>query len=238
MTTNSASNVRRLALLSGLGDDEIRAVAPYFQQRQFAAGEVVREAGDSMDSVLIPVRGRLEMLTAGSMRPVSTVEPGDMAGLDCLLSEGPQPMCCRAASDSIVLELRRQDFLQIANAPRTLGLRVVHQVLKHLARQLRHIDEVLDAWAMSPEPARSQPDRPADGSTLVRPPPVEPLEPEPDPQARKRKRRKVTDTDEQLLDRIRQYSEKAGLGDLDDVRISRSGDQMIKPPAYDSIRRR
>lgn len=237
MTTNSASNVRRLALLSGLDDDEIRAVAPYFQQRQFAAGEVVREAGEPMDSVLIPVRGRIEILTADSMRPVATVEPGDMLGLDCLLSEGPQPMFCRAASDSIVLELKRHDFLEIANAPGTLGLRVIHQVLKHLARQLRHVDEVLDAWATPPEPARPQPTQAAEGP-LVKPPPVEPLEPEPDPKARKRKKRKVTETDEQLLDRIRQYSEKAGLGDLDTVRVSRSGDQMIKPPGYDSVRRR
>ena len=238
MTTSSASNVRRLALLSGLDDDEIRAVAPYFQQRQFAAGEVVREAGEPMDSVLIPVRGRLEMLTAGSMRPVGTAEPGDMIGLDCLLSEGPQPMCCRAGADSIVLELRRKDFLEIANAPGTLGLRIVHQVLKHLARQLRFIDEVLDAWATPPEPASPQPARPAGDSPLVKPPPVEPPEPEPAPKARKRKKGKVTETDEQLLDRIRQYSEKAGLGDLDDIRVSRSGDQLIKPPGYDSVRRR
>lgn len=236
MTTNTVSNVRRLALLSGLSDDEIRSVAPFFQQRQFAAGEVIRDAGDPMDSTLIPVRGRLEMLTADSMRPVAIIEPGDMAGLDCLLSVGPQTMCCRAATDSFVLELRRDDFLKIANAPGTLGLRVVHQVLKHLARQLRSIDEVLDAWAMPPEPVRPALAKPAAGGPAPKPPPVEVTEPEPKP--RKRKKRKVTETDEQLLDRIREYSERVGLGDLDDVRVSRSGDQMIKPPGYDSVRRR
>ncbi len=238
MTTVSASNIRRLALLSGLSDDEIRAVAHFFQQRQYAAGETIRDAGEPMDSALIPVHGRIELLTEGSLRPAASAEPGDVVGLDCLLSKGPQSMHCRAATDTVLLELKRQDFLQMANTPGTLGLRIVHQVLKHLARQLRSIDEVLDNWAIPPETVRPEPELSAHDARPFTPPQDDAPDDKPDPKPRKRGKRKASETDELLLERIRQYSEKVGLGDLDDVRVSRSGDQMIKPPGYDSVRRR
>jgi len=237
MLEETSFPVRRLALLSGLSDDEIRVVSGFLQRRPMAAGEVLFTEGDEVESLYIPVRGRLEVLTAPPRRTLATIEPGEMFGLSTLLTDGPQSVSCRAATDSIVLELRREDFDQLAEAPGTLGIRVVHQVLKHLARQLRAIDEVLDDWGALPPPVPStvhHGPRPAPAA----PPPAEP-EPEPEAAPRKKRgRRANSDTDEQLLDKIREYSQKAGLGDLDRIRVARSGDQKIKPPGYDAIRRR
>lgn len=237
MDNESTVPARRLALLSGLSDDEIRVVSRFLIRRPLAAGEVLCMEGDTNTSAFIPVHGRLEILTSTCRRPLGTVEPGEVFGLGSLLTDGVESVCCRAATDTILLELRRSDFDQIAAAPGTLGLRIVHQVLRHLARQLRSIDEVLDQWDVPPPvevPARRQA-RPTVPEASPESPEVEPPQARP---SRKRGKRAVTDTDEQLLDRIREYSQKAGLGDLDNIRVARSGDQKIRPAGYDPIRRR
>jgi CRP-like cAMP-binding protein len=237
MTLDNSIPVRRLALFSGLSDDESRVVLGFMKQRLLAAGEVLCMEGEVMDALFIPVRGRLEILTPSPRRTVATVEPGDMLGLDCLLTRQPQTMCFRATTDTMVLELGHDDFAQIAAAPGTLGIRVVHQTVKHLARQLRTIDEVLDRWDVPPPPVVPATRREARAPAAPEPVAAAP-EPAPAPAPRKRKKGAASETDEQLLDRIREYSQKAGLGDLDRIRVARSGDQMIKPPGYDSVRRR
>jgi CRP-like cAMP-binding protein len=229
-TTN---RLPRLALLEGLSNEELGVVSKAMHLRTLDVGKMISATGEPLIGAGILVRGRLELLTPPPRRRLALIEPGEAFGLTALVTEGPQILGCRAISKSAIITFRREDFLRLAALPGSLGLHMVTQLLAQLARQLRRMDDTLKdletpdpAVATAPSP---QPEVPGPAPTETpRGRPTRPMRP----------RRLSGETGEQVLSLVQQYSVKAGLEDLDRVRVVRTGYQRLNEFGAPSYRRR
>ncbi len=221
----------RLALFSGLGEEEVREVSRYMHPRAVPTGQLVALAGQSLPGAGVLVRGRLELVTSKPRRRLATVEPGETFGLTALLSDEAQSLDCRAVCPSVVLTLHREDFLKLVKSQGVLGVHLINQVLRLFARQLRSIDEMLDQLEASG--VRSEDAAVGAASVQVavnessRHAPV---------RRRARPSHRSGEAGDQLLDMIQEYSAKAGLDDLDNVRVVRTGFQRLNDGTVASLR--
>jgi CRP-like cAMP-binding protein len=233
MSDISTATTTRMALLAGLPDDELRVVGRHLHPRALAIGEMLCADGEVLPGAAILVQGRLELLTARPRRRLALVEPGECVGLTALILSEPQQFACRATTESHVLMLRREDFQHLARMPDPLGLHLVSQVLHRLARQLRTIDEALDRMQAATCPPPALP-----GFAGRQAPEPEPQPVRTDRIPRSRPQRRHTQTSEELLDMIQEYAAKAGLDDLDNIRVVRSAYTRLNNPGPVGFRRR
>ncbi len=222
----------KLALLAGLSEGELRIVSKYMHLRKIDVGKMICSAGDPLIGAGMVVRGRLELLTSPPRRRLALVEAGDAFGLTALVAEGPQALGCRAVAPSVVVTIRREDFLYLAGTHGSLGIHLLTQLLGQLASQLRRMDGVLQELEAPPPPRPSEEVLGQFPVHVERKPPIQRSE------RPVRPRRLSAETGDQILDMIQQYSVKAGLEDLDNVRVVRTGYQRMNEFGSPSYRRR
>ncbi len=121
--------LRELPLLRGYEELEVlTALADAFEQRRYASGDVIVEAGDPADSVLLVAHGRIERIRAGKYGDTKVVEvlaDGDHFGAHTVLESGDAwDSTLRAATECIVLALDQNVFEQLAERHEDLGAHV------------------------------------------------------------------------------------------------------------------
>ncbi|GAB2628577.1 family 2B encapsulin nanocompartment shell protein [Streptomyces capparidis] len=111
--------LRELAVLRQFTDQEVLgALADRFTQRDFAAGEVIVEAGLPADHVYLIAHGRVRRLGEGpygNQALLDVLADGDHFGEHTLVdAEGTWPFTARAETPGTLLELPRQEFEAVA----------------------------------------------------------------------------------------------------------------------------
>ncbi|MGW8379413.1 family 2B encapsulin nanocompartment shell protein [Streptomyces sp. ODS28] len=121
------AELAELPLLRGFGDQEaLRALAERFEQREYAAGEVVAEAGRPADRVVLVAHGKVRRTAAGKYdteAQLGMVSDGGFFGGELLAQPEAQQQegnnwefTARAATACTVLELPRQAYQEVAGA--------------------------------------------------------------------------------------------------------------------------
>lgn len=104
-------------LFGRLGAETRAAVARVARRRSVSAGELVFREGDVSDGVFLVERGMLEATRCseqGADVPLRVLEPGDVGGLTSLGPDGGgRSATLRARRDSLLVMVRRQDFLEL-----------------------------------------------------------------------------------------------------------------------------
>lgn len=121
--------LRELPLLRGYEELEVlTALADSFEQRRYAAGDVIVEAGDPADAVLLIAHGRVERLRPGKYgdrKVLEVLSDGDHYGAHTVLqADDAWDSTLRAATDCIVLALDQSAFEQLAERYADLGAHV------------------------------------------------------------------------------------------------------------------
>lgn len=114
-----------LPVLRGFGDGVVlEELAGRFVQREFAAGEVLVEAGRPADTVYLVAHGKLNKLAPGKydgQAAVGVLAGGDHFGDGALLDGGVEwPFTVRAQTSGTVLTLPREVFQEIADRSQAL----------------------------------------------------------------------------------------------------------------------
>ena len=114
-------------LLRHLPPDEVEAILPYVRPRRLDAGEILFRAGDQGDALYIVVRGSVEVLadsqesaTAVS-RPIATLGEGQAFGEMALLTGAPRTATIRAAANTELLAIGKDDFERLVKKDRVLA---------------------------------------------------------------------------------------------------------------------
>ena len=129
-TAETMSRLRFLAQTSPfaeLSPDVAAALAERLTTRDFAAGAMILDEGQSADECYLIREGEVAVLgSAGAdgERERGRIGPGGLFGEMALLSDRPRTASVRAASDCQLLVLGRGEFMQAMTADRRLAERV------------------------------------------------------------------------------------------------------------------
>jgi CRP-like cAMP-binding protein len=118
-----------LALLRGFGDEAVlTALAGRFEQRDFAAGDVLAQAGQPADTVFLIAHGRLHKLgdgKYGEQTRLDVLADGSYFGDRALVEDdGVWDHTVKAATAGTALALSRQAFQEIAGGSEALRAQV------------------------------------------------------------------------------------------------------------------
>jgi CRP/FNR family transcriptional regulator len=138
--------LRGLQMLSGLSDQDVGLLARTAQERRFSTGERIVRRGDPGMAAFILKEGAAEALiekTGSEPLRLSRILPGELFGELALFDDSPRSATVVAAVDCVVVEIRRDAFLQeVARNPET-ALRLLAVV----AKRLRHAESVVSDFS-------------------------------------------------------------------------------------------
>jgi zinc transporter ZupT len=123
-------------LMRHLPAEQIEQILPRICELQLKAGDILFRAGDAGDALYIVARGKVEVLTEPATEgkiatgPIAVLDEGHAFGEMSLLSGGPRTATIRAAENSDLLRIGKQDFEELIAADDELAdavKRISHQ---------------------------------------------------------------------------------------------------------------
>lgn len=143
---------RKIHLLQDLGEDEIKAVLTHAHPREYPAGAVIIHEGEPGDSMFIMCLGEVEItkqltLVLDEDTPKERVmirlkaEDGVSFGEMALLENEVRSATVTASSPCRLLELQREDFLNLVNRDPVMGVKLLLRLAQILSRHLRKTNQ-------------------------------------------------------------------------------------------------
>jgi CRP-like cAMP-binding protein len=132
--------IEALALMQGLAPDELTFMKGYLDRQRFPALSPLFREGDAGDRMYLLARGAVSIVAEGkskSRRRVVTLAPGVMFGESALFEGETRAFTALPEEESVVYSLSRGSLDAIRNANPDLHRRLVLNMLKHVADQLR-----------------------------------------------------------------------------------------------------
>ncbi|MDD2904471.1 MAG: cyclic nucleotide-binding domain-containing protein [Syntrophales bacterium] len=139
---------KKISLFQDLEENEIQQVVDRTTPRDFPAGAVILREGETGDSLFVMCQGEVEITKALTLvldedtprekvmirlRALDGVCFGEMA----LLENEARSATVTALSDCSLLELSRQEFLDLVRENPEMGLKLVLNLAQLLSRHLR-----------------------------------------------------------------------------------------------------
>ena len=139
--TYPLQNVR---LFEAFSESEREDLLHVMHEKHYAAGETLCSRGEHGNTMIVVAQGRLSAVVPGLdnlPREIARLSEGEVFGEMFCIDPAPRPATVVACEPTVVLELGREDLVQLRQqAPRAaaaLGSAVFHNVL----RRLRSVDE-------------------------------------------------------------------------------------------------
>jgi CRP/FNR family transcriptional regulator, cyclic AMP receptor protein len=130
-------HLSRIALLEGLGKDELESLCEVLGDRVFPEGAVIFKAGDPAESLYFLNRGLVRLSIQPDETREKTVEilkGGDIFGLEAIGRENGYQVLAVAHEEAWVSVLRRGDFLALAREKPALSYNLIQILLQRLAQ--------------------------------------------------------------------------------------------------------
>lgn len=142
---NPKETLTRVALFSGLSEDEISFLAQRTVPRRFAAGETVFAEGEPCAGLYVVASGHVRIFksSAGGREHVLSIEgPGSSVAELPVFDGGNYPASVTAVDDATLLFLSKQDFQSLCLAHPQVSLKVLRVVGARLRRLIGIIEEL------------------------------------------------------------------------------------------------
>jgi CRP-like cAMP-binding protein len=123
--------LRAAELFAALPGEDLARIALFADEERRGAGEEVFREGDVADALYLVASGRVKVLRAGAV--VADLGERDVFGEMAVLDPAPRSATVRAATDVVLLRIRREDFQDLLAEE----LEVARAVIRVLARRLR-----------------------------------------------------------------------------------------------------
>jgi CRP-like cAMP-binding protein len=123
--------LRGAELFAALPGEDLARIALLAEEERRGAGEEVFREGDVADALYLVASGRVKVLRAGAV--VADLGERDVFGEMAVLDPAPRSATVRAATDVVLLRIRREDFQDLLAEE----LEVARAVIRVLARRLR-----------------------------------------------------------------------------------------------------
>jgi CRP-like cAMP-binding protein len=136
-------------LFRGLPDEDLVTVARKADTHSIKQGEVLIRQGDEGDSLFMIHEGWVKIVTQDSKGEeliINKCGPGETIGEMALLDQAPRSATVVALSDAQVLELRREDFLEILDQRPDLALALIRSYSSRLRFSTTYIQKAIE-WS-------------------------------------------------------------------------------------------
>lgn len=148
--------LKETALFKNLTPTEIDEILKIARKVKFAEGDVVMKEGDFGDTLYIIEKGTVEVAKCLTMEGMDdndgAVEANKVFtrldasqhavfGEIALLEDTKRTATIRAVTDCVLLEIRKDDFLQLAEKDNKLGYRILLNLAGIVSARLRKADE-------------------------------------------------------------------------------------------------
>lgn len=146
--TSECEFLKKISLFQDLEDSEVQEVLNHTSLRNFPAGAVILQEGETGDSLFIMCKGEVEITKALTLvldedTPKEKVmirlraEDGVCFGEMALLENEARSATVTASSDCSLLELHQQEFLALVRENPEMGLKILLRLAQLLSRHLR-----------------------------------------------------------------------------------------------------
>jgi CRP-like cAMP-binding protein len=149
-----------LPLFSGLGDDELEALARVTRVVEAPQGDDLWREGDEADGLYVIVSGRVTVdtrLPAEREVEIATLGPGGVLGEIPLLGGGRRWATVRVLEDSRLLFLGRLEFGALLSGASQGALIVRRRLVALVCDRLRQRHEALAEWLGGEPPVQAEP---------------------------------------------------------------------------------
>ena len=129
-----------LTVLSGLTDDDWKALVKYAQNINFKQGEMLLHSGETDNGVYILVSGRVEVIGKGRFgaeKSIAEIDEGSVFGELAFFDAQPRSAGIRAITDGDVLLITHAGFDQLAGWNPTLARQLLFELGRVLAYRFR-----------------------------------------------------------------------------------------------------
>jgi len=126
--------------LAGSLDGQLQAFARAGSSRDFSAGQVIFSAGDPGDGFYLVEAGSVQISAAvgdNEPRVLATIGPGDFFGEMAVLDDAPRSATARAAAETKVRFLSREELLQLLD----LNPRLALNLIREFSRRMRAVNQ-------------------------------------------------------------------------------------------------
>jgi CRP/FNR family transcriptional regulator, cyclic AMP receptor protein len=141
-----SSLLARIPMFDGLAAEDLRALASSLSERNYDAGQIIMNQGDTGTSMFIIARGHVNIFLPGeASRRISLkdVSDGEYFGELALFDDKPRSASALATTDALLLELDRGTLERYL----TTRPHAAMQLLRTLSTRLRETNEMLSQRA-------------------------------------------------------------------------------------------
>lgn len=141
--------LKKSFLFSGLPNEMLEALAQKVNEHQLAKDETLFKRGDEGDSLFVINTGWVKIVTEeadGEELILNQVGPGETIGEMALLDGEPRSAGVVAMADTSVLELKREDFIELLNQHPDLAHLVIRSISSRLRFATTYIQKAIE-WS-------------------------------------------------------------------------------------------
>jgi len=131
-------------MFAGLDSEELAALADIALEKEFAAGEVIFEEGQSAHHLYILVQGKVEVFRRVDSHeyPVATLGEEECFGEMSILEDAPRSASVRALEPTKVLKMDRESFRELIIERPQIAFaifRILSARLRHMNLEIEHV---------------------------------------------------------------------------------------------------
>jgi CRP-like cAMP-binding protein len=143
-----------IALFKNLAPEKIQSVMHILRKVTFSANEIIMREGDIGDTMYIILDGTVEIAKSLILDDADNEESGKnkvftrldgkqhaVFGEMALLEELRRTASVRAVTDCVMYEMKKDDFLKVAEEDHELGYRILLNLGRIVSARLRRADE-------------------------------------------------------------------------------------------------
>ncbi len=136
--------LKKFPALKRFPENELRVLAQNMEESRYKAGRTIVRQGSEGSTCFFVLFGKVQVLKeleSGGDILLATVGPGSVLGQVSLLDGEPRSATCKALENTIVLELRRERYLELYQNRELVALRFQHLLSVSVFKQIREANE-------------------------------------------------------------------------------------------------
>ncbi len=136
------NRLRKVDILEGLAEGELRSISQYFEEENVDAGSTLCEEGEQADRLYVLEQGKVSIRSKkGGQYEIDT--PGKVVGWSFLVPPFLYTASAVTTVPSKVLVIKSPDFYYIIHKEPKMGMKVINNLAQVIASRLKRLEDSL-----------------------------------------------------------------------------------------------